>query len=91
MSGPWNIMNGIAGILNILLICGWTGIYISKEKSKDMMWADMDWIYILGYDLSNFLYTYNCISDHSVYCGVILTVILYYPCILYQEGMLVTA
>lgn len=34
MSGPWNIMNGIAGILNILLICGWTGIYISKEKSK---------------------------------------------------------
>lgn len=44
-------MNGIAGILNILLICGWTGIYISKEKSKDMMWPDMDWIYILGYDL----------------------------------------
>lgn len=42
MSGPWNIMNGIAGILNILLICGWTGIYISKEKSKDMMWPDMD-------------------------------------------------
>ena len=38
MSGPWNIMNGIAGILNILLICGWTGIYISKEKSKDMMY-----------------------------------------------------
>src|SRR6056297_58985 len=23
MSGPWNIMNGLAGILNILTICGW--------------------------------------------------------------------
>lgn len=24
ISGPWNIMNGIAGILNIVTICGWT-------------------------------------------------------------------
>ena len=32
MSGPWNIMNGIAGILNIVTICGWFGIIISKDK-----------------------------------------------------------
>ena len=24
ISGPWNIMNGVAGILNIVTICGWT-------------------------------------------------------------------
>ena len=86
MSGPWNIMNGIAGILNILLICGWTGIYISKEKSKDMMWPDMDWIYILGYDLWNFAYTYNCISDHSVYCGVILLLSCTIPAFFIKKG-----
>ena len=78
--------NEIAGILNILLICGWTGIYISKEKSKDMMWPDMDWIYILGYDLWNFAYTYNCISDHSVYCGVILLLSCTIPAFFIKKG-----
>ena len=33
MSGPWNVMNGIAGILNIVTICGWFGIIISKDLS----------------------------------------------------------
>jgi hypothetical protein len=41
MSGPWNIMNGIAGIFNIITICGWAGIFISKDPSKDMIWPDM--------------------------------------------------
>lgn len=74
MSGPWNIMNGIAGILNILLICGWAGIFVSKDKSKDMIWPDCIWIYVITYDLWNFAYTYNCIADHSFYCGVALLV-----------------
>lgn len=43
ISGPWNIMNGIAGILNIVTICGWFGIFISKDKSRDMIWPDMLW------------------------------------------------
>ena len=72
ISGSWNIMNGIAGILNILTICGWFGIIISKDKSKDMIWPDMIWAWIIAYDLWNFAYTYNCISDHSFYCGFAL-------------------
>ena len=48
MSGPWNIMNGIAGILNIVTICGWFGIFISKDSSKDMIWPDMIWAWIIG-------------------------------------------
>ena len=67
MSGPWNIMNGIAGILNIVTICGWFGIFISKDSSKDMIWPDMIWAWIIAYDLWNFAYTYNCISDHSAW------------------------
>jgi hypothetical protein len=27
ISGGWNYVNGVAGILNILLICGWSGIF----------------------------------------------------------------
>ncbi len=86
MSGPWNIMNGIAGILNVLTICGWLGIYISKDRSKDMMWPDMIWAWIIAYDLWNFSYTYNCISDHSIYCGVILLLSCTIPAFFIKKG-----
>lgn len=86
MSGPWNIMNGIAGILNIILICGWVGIYVSKDKSKDMIWPDMIWPWIIAYDLWNFAYTYNCISDHSFYCGVILLLACTIPAFFIKKG-----
>lgn len=30
------------------------------------------WFWILAYDLWNFAYTYNCLGDHSFYCGLVL-------------------
>jgi hypothetical protein len=86
ISGPWNIMNGIAGLLNILTICGWFGIVISKSKSKDMIWPDMIWAWIIAYDLWNFAYTYNCISDHSFYCGVALLLSCTIPAFFIVKG-----
>lgn len=86
MSGPWNIMNGIAGILNILAICGWASIFISKDKTKDLIWPDMTWAYIIAYDLWNFAYTYNCIADHSIYCGVILLASCTIPAFFIKKG-----
>ncbi|MEI8200220.1 MAG: DUF5692 family protein [Eubacteriales bacterium] len=74
VSGSWNYMNGIAGILNIITITGWLGISVAKSKSKDMLWPDMCWFWIIAYDLWNFAYTYNCIPDHSWYAGVALLV-----------------
>lgn len=70
--GGWhNIFNGIAGILNILCMTGWYGIYSSKGK-KDMLWPDMTWVFIIAYDLWNFQYTYNCLPTHAWYCGLAL-------------------
>jgi hypothetical protein len=86
MSGPWNIMNGIAGILNILTIVGWAGIVISKDKSKDMIWPDMIWAWIIAYDLWNFAYTYDCIADHSFYCGVALLLSCTIPAFFIKKG-----
>lgn len=86
MSGPWNIMNGIAGLLNILTICGWFGIVISRSKSKDMIWPDMIWAWIIAYDLWNFAYTYNCIADHSFYCGVALLLSCTIPAFFIVKG-----
>jgi hypothetical protein len=74
MGGIWNYMNGAAGILNIIAMTGWFGICIrkvtSKDKSKDMLWPDMIWFWIVAYDLWNFAYTYNCIPSHSWYAGI---------------------
>jgi len=76
MGGSWNIMNGIAGILNIITITGWFGITIrkktKKDGSRDMLWPDMLWFWIIAYDLWNFAYTYNCLPHHAWYCGLAL-------------------
>ena len=86
MSGPWNIMNGIAGLLNIVTICGWVGIFISNDKTKDMIWPDMIWAWIIAYDLWNFAYTYNCIADHSFYCGLALILACTIPAFFIKKG-----
>ena len=76
VGGPWNFMNGIAGILNIITITGWLGICIrektAKDGSRDMLWPDMLWFWIIAYDLWNFAYTYNCLPGHAWYCGFAL-------------------
>ena len=76
VGGPWNYMNGIAGILNTITITGWFGICIrkvtEKDGSKDMLWPDMLWFWIIAYDLWNFAYTYNCLPGHSWYSGFAL-------------------
>lgn len=74
VGGPWNIMNGIAGILNIVTITGFMGIYVSSDKRRDMMWPDMLWFWVIAYDIWNFAYVYNCVSDHSFYAGAALLI-----------------
>ena len=69
--GWWNWVNGIAGILNILCMTGWWGIYTSKKRD-DMLWPDMTILYIIAYDLWNFEYTYNNLPTHAWYCGLAL-------------------
>ena len=84
--GPWNIINGIAGILNIITISGWAGIFISKGKSKDMIWPDQLWFWIIAYDLWNFAYVYNCIPDHSFYSGLMLLLSCTIPAFFIKKG-----
>ncbi len=86
MTGPWNLMNGIAGLLNIVALCGWAGIIISRDKTKDMIWPDMIWVWIIAYDLWNFAYVYNCITDHSVYAGLMLLLACTIPAFFIKRG-----
>jgi hypothetical protein len=76
LGGSWNFINAAAGILNIIAITGWFGICIrkvtKKDKSRDMLWPDMMWFWIIAYDFWNFSYTYNCLPGHAWYCGFAL-------------------
>lgn len=74
LGGSWNILNSIAGILLMLTLTGWMEIKISKDKSKDMVWPDQLWFWIIAYDLWNLSYCYNCISTRSMYAGLALLV-----------------
>lgn len=72
IGGPWNIINGIAGILSIVTITGWFGIRVAKTKSKDMIWADQLWFWVIAYGVWNLSYVYNCIPERAFYAGIAL-------------------
>lgn len=86
LSGPWNLLNGIAGILNIVTISGWRGIFVGKDKKKDMLWPDQLWFWIIAYDIWNFAYVYNCVGDHSFYAGAALLVSCTIPAFFLKRG-----
>ncbi len=69
--GWWNLVNALAGVINIFCMTGWWGIYSSKGQ-KDMLWPDMTIAFIIAYDLWNFQYTYANLPTHTWYCGVAL-------------------
>lgn len=81
--GPWNIMNGVAGILNLLMISGWIGIYVSKNKDKGIIWGDLTVWWIIAYDLWNVAYVYNCLSDRAWYSGVALLLACTIPALMW--------
>lgn len=86
IGGIWNILNGLAGILCILTLTGFVGIKVSKDKSKDMIWPDMTWMYIIGYTLWNFAYVYNCISTRSMYAGFAILVAALIAELVFKRG-----
>ena len=86
IGGPWNIMNGIAGLLNIITISGWIGITVGKDSKKDMLWADQLWFWIIAYDIWNFAYVYNCVSDHAFYAGAALLISCMIPAFFIKKG-----
>lgn len=72
LGGGWNHLNGAAGILNILTICGWVGIFVSRKEPNDMKWPDMLWFWIVAYDIWNFTFLYNAAPNWAFYSGAAL-------------------
>ena len=68
------MLNALAGVFLLLTLTGWMGIKVSKTKSRDMVWPDQLWFWIIAYDLWNAAYCYNCISTRAMYAGIALLV-----------------
>ena len=84
--GGWhNVMNGVAGLLNIFCMTAWWSVYASKDKT-DMLWPDMTWVYILAYDVWNFEYTYLNLPTHSWYCGLALLLAPTFAAMFWNKG-----
>lgn len=74
LGGPWNILNALAGLFLMLSLTGWMGIKVAKTPSRDMVWADQLWFWIIAYDFWNIAYCYNCISSRAMYAGVAIII-----------------
>lgn len=74
LGGYWNLFNAAAGVLLLVTMTGWVGIRVAKTKSRDMVWPDQLWFWIVAYDLWNAAYCYNCISTRSMYAGIALLI-----------------
>ena len=71
--GWWNILNALAGVINIFCMTGVVNLYTSKDKNhSDMLWPDMTIWFIVAYDIWNFEYTYLNLPTHAWYCGLAL-------------------
>lgn len=53
-----NILNAIAGILSIITLTGWKDIQIDDSKERDMIWPGMTTLWIIAYDIWNFVFVY---------------------------------
>lgn len=74
LGGYWNLFNAAAGVLLLLTMTGFMGIKIADTKSRDMVWADQLWFWIIAYDVWNAAYCYNCISTRAMYTGITLLI-----------------
>lgn len=91
ISGGWNYVNAFAGILNIILICGWTGIFAYRGKRAggvryDMLWPDQIRLWVIAYGIWNIAYVYSCAPGNAFYSGVALNISATIPALFWAKG-----
>ncbi len=84
--GVWNLMNALAGVFLVLTLTGWLGIKISNQQSKDLIWPDQLWFWIIAYDFWNAAYCYNSISTRAMYAGIAILVACTLHEFIFQRG-----
>jgi hypothetical protein len=88
--GIWHFLNAAAGILSIITLSGWTGIFIDKDNKKDMLWPDMTVFWIIAYDVWNFAYIYFCVPEHAAF-GIAVLLACTIPSLFIKKGTWIQA
>jgi len=63
-----------------------SGNWFAWNKGMDMIWPDQLWFWIIAYDIWNIAYVYNCISDRSMYAGVIILTAATVASVIFKRG-----
>ena len=85
--GWWNVLNALAGLINIFCMTGCVHLYTSGDRNQsDMIWPDMTIWFIIAYDVWNFEYTYLNLPTHTWYCGVALLLAPTFANALWNKG-----
>lgn len=81
-----NILNGVAGVLSILTCYyGWKGIKADDSPQQDMIWPQMTTLWIIAYDVWNFVYVYlNFPASASAQLMVIIAATI--PALFIKKG-----
>ena len=88
--GIWHYLNAAAGILSIITLSGWSGIFIDKQNKKDMLWPDMTVFWIIAYDVWNFSYIYFCVPEHAAF-GIAVLLACTIPSLFIKKGTWIQA
>lgn len=82
-----NVLNGTVGILSTLTCYyGWKGIRADNSVQSDMIWPQMTILWIIAYDVWNFVYVYlNFPASASAQLMVILAATI--PALFIKQGI----
>lgn len=67
-----NVLNAIAGLLNIIVLSRWQEIGPDKTANKDMVWPGMTAFWIIAYDIWNWTFVYLNFPEHAAYHFMVL-------------------
>jgi hypothetical protein len=67
-----NILNAIAGVLNIITISRWMGIKRDERHPHDMLWPGMTMAWIIAYDIWNITFVYLNFPNTVLFTTAIL-------------------
>lgn len=66
------VLNGVAGLLNILTISRWLGIQRDTSPPHDMLWPGMTVAWIVAYDIWNITFVYLNFPNTVLFTAMIL-------------------
>lgn len=70
---PWSRLNAAAGLLSILALTGWKKIAGDASGERDIIWAGLDWPYVIAYTIWNWTFVYFNFPEYAFVHAAVLS------------------